>query len=642
MSPPLLRAARAWFGLGSSAASGEHATRVFPSTIQIRPRPVYDAVTRTYNFLGALLGLLILSPLMIGIALAVKLTSPGPALYRGDRVGLGQKTFHIFKFRTMKVGSEQKIGKRLVQQDEDHYTPIGKFLRKYRLDELAQLLNVLRGDMNLVGPRPLRPIFLQDLLAKIPGYDRRYLVRPGITGQAQVRGGYYTTPRHKLFYDVLYIARRSVIMDLQLITLTFLRVMTRIFTAAVLLSWLVLLAVALPNDVHQAMRVSIFGLSVNLLYLGPPTIAGIHLLRREVNRERIYALRTPVDLPLLGFVVISAALLLATRFPVDSLRGLLWWVCNGVVVFYLVLNSRMVTTRRGLLTGTLVGSVALTGTVTVLQAIGGFAAEGRFVQAEGTQDSPLLMASLVTLALPLALSQFRRAQGRVRVLASVAIALLIATAAVTLSRSGMLATAIAVALFAGAQRRALVLAATATAILVAGLALGGDARLSPKQTTHDLVQLVEVQTDMLREFTPTRLAIGAGPRAGWRHFHVGRIHARRADRGDEPNFENTYLRVLVDHGPLGLLFFLAFFAGGLAYMWRNVRALTDRAAAADLRATAAGLTGWALLMLFSDMTARFSTMVLFFASMGLGLGIVLTHRAGPRAVYRLVHYRHRL
>ena len=74
----------------------------------------------------------------------------------------------------------------------------------------------------------------------------------------------------------------------------------------------------------------------------------------------------------------------------------------------------------------------------------------------------------------------------------------------------------------------------------------------------------------------------------------------------------------------------------------NVRALTDRAAAADLRATAAGLTGWALLMLFSDMTARFSTMVLFFASMGLGLGIVLTHRAGPRAVYRLVHYRHRL
>ena len=86
----------------------------------------------------------------------MKLSSPGPALYRGQRVGRNE-IFNILKFRTMKVGSEAKIGKRLVQQDEDHYTSIGRFLRKYRLDELPQLLNVLKRDMNLVGPRPVRP-----------------------------------------------------------------------------------------------------------------------------------------------------------------------------------------------------------------------------------------------------------------------------------------------------------------------------------------------------------------------------------------------------------------------------------------------------------------------------------------------------
>ena len=132
----------------------------FPSVIEVPKKPLYEFFTAVYNVSSAGLGLLILSPLMLIITAAVKLSSPGPALYRGQRVGRNEKIFNILKFRTMKVGSEAKIGKRLVQQDEDHYTSIGRFLRKYRLDELPQLLNVLKRDMNLVGPRPVRPIFL--------------------------------------------------------------------------------------------------------------------------------------------------------------------------------------------------------------------------------------------------------------------------------------------------------------------------------------------------------------------------------------------------------------------------------------------------------------------------------------------------
>ncbi len=150
----LIRTARTWFGVASRR--GDPQRKIFPTEIELPPKPVYEAVTRAYNFLGALAGLLLLSPLLLLIALAVKLTSRGPALYRGARVGRGEAPFDIFKFRTMKTGSEARIGARLVRQDEDHYTSIGKFLRRYRLDELAQLLNVLRGDMNLVGLAAVR------------------------------------------------------------------------------------------------------------------------------------------------------------------------------------------------------------------------------------------------------------------------------------------------------------------------------------------------------------------------------------------------------------------------------------------------------------------------------------------------------
>ena len=145
--------------LGQPVESDVYGKGVFPTLVKIETKPIYEFVTSIYNVLGAGIGLLLLSPLMISIAIAVKWSSPGPAFYVGKRVGRNQKVFNILKFRTMKVGSEAKIGQRLVQQDEDHYTSIGRFLRKYRLDELPQLINVIRRDMNVVGPRPLRPIF---------------------------------------------------------------------------------------------------------------------------------------------------------------------------------------------------------------------------------------------------------------------------------------------------------------------------------------------------------------------------------------------------------------------------------------------------------------------------------------------------
>ncbi|MCA9526475.1 MAG: sugar transferase [Myxococcales bacterium] len=636
----LRRHARAWLGL--HIARPRVPRHVFPTGIELPARPVYEVVTRSYNLLGALLGVVLLSPVMAAIALAVKLTSPGPALYRGERVGRGEKTFHIFKFRTMAVGSEQRIGKRLVRQDEDHYTPIGRFLRKYRLDELAQLLNVLRGDMNLVGPRPMRPVFLAEHKASIPGYSRRFLVRPGITGQAQVRGGYYTRPRHKLFYDLLYIAHRSVLLDLKLIVLTFVRVMTRIFTTVVVLAWLLLMALVLPASWRDAFLVDVGGAGINLIYLVPTLFVIAKVMRQEAT-GRIYALKTPVDRALLGFILVTALIIPLSRFPLAATRGLVWYVCNGVVIFYLVLNGRLVTDRRGTFVATLVGMVALMSLGAIGELLLAMHDGAPFTRAAGSLGSPLLLAPVVVVTLPLAIGRIQQStEVAWRLFYGVAALVLLAAAALTLSRSGILAMALALAVFFWpASRRRAVVALLAAAAIIAGLGLAGDERMSPSRAVTDLQAMASRQADRLALLTPKRMLVGVGARAMPNHLiGSGRDLGRQLE--NTPAMENAWLTLFVDQGPLGLLFFAAFLGGALLFMLRSTRVIEDVVAASDLRAVAAGVAGFAVLMCFSDALYSFPVMLVLWSMLGLGVGTALTHRPGPRAVYRIVHFRHHL
>jgi lipopolysaccharide/colanic/teichoic acid biosynthesis glycosyltransferase len=640
----LSRVARAWLGVAYDR--DVQAPARFPAVAAVPDRPLYEAVTRVYNFAAALTGIVLLSPLLLLIAAAVKLTSPGPALYRGARVGKDQRVFHIFKFRTMQVDAEKRIGKRLVRQDENHYTPIGRFLRKYRLDELAQLFNVLKGDMNLVGPRPMRPIFLEDLLKTVPGYAKRFAVRPGITGLAQVRGGYYTHPRHKLFYDVLYIAGRSVWVDLQLIALTFLRVMTRIFTTGFLLAWLVLMALVLPADVQQQFVLRVAKVELNVLYFVPTLIAVWHVVRREVTDGRLYALRTPLDLPLLGFVLVTALLVPFSRFPMASLRGLVWYVCNGVVVFYVVLNSSLVREKRDTLVSTLVGATAAMGAIAIARMLYTVHSTGELVRLAGTIGNPLLLAGLVVLVTPLAAARLRRATlPRRRALYLAMFLPLLATGVLTLSRSGILALALGLGVyFARGRWRVVAAIAGLWLAFTVAMSFAGDKRLQPSQAVADLQRRVEVQMQVLHRLTATRLVVGTGARTLPSHVAAAAYAAdpTSALRGVPISLENTYLTVLADHGVAGLLFFGAFLFGGLAFMYRSARRITDPAAADDVWATAAGLTAFAFLMLFSDALYRFPLMLMFWAAMGLGIGTALTHLPGPRTYYRLIHYRHQL
>lgn len=200
-----------------------------------------DRARRALNVAVALLGILLTLPLWLLIAVAIKLTSRGPVLYTQVRVGvdkrgtgaqpqdprrkedIGGKPFRIYKFRTMTVDAEAGTGAVWAQKNDCRVTPVGRILRQYRLDELPQLINVLRGEMNVVGPRPERPVIFADLREKIPNYQVRQRAYPGITGHAQINLEYDSTiddVKKKVAYDLEYIDRATFWEDLKIMLKT--------------------------------------------------------------------------------------------------------------------------------------------------------------------------------------------------------------------------------------------------------------------------------------------------------------------------------------------------------------------------------------------------------------------------------------
>jgi lipopolysaccharide/colanic/teichoic acid biosynthesis glycosyltransferase len=162
-------------------------------------------------------GLLIFTlPLLAATACLIKLEDPGPVLYRQSRVGTRGREFTILKFRSIRVDAETDGRPRWAAQRDPRVTRVGAVVRKLRIDELPQILNVLRGDMSFVGPRPEHPYFVADLAKSIPYYDERHRVRPGITGWAQINFPYGAStedPRRKLTYDLYYVKNRSILLD---------------------------------------------------------------------------------------------------------------------------------------------------------------------------------------------------------------------------------------------------------------------------------------------------------------------------------------------------------------------------------------------------------------------------------------------
>lgn len=217
----------------------------------VNRRVISERLKRIVDIAGASVGLLLTAPIFVIVPILIKLDSPGPALFRQQRVGQNRrngnrrrvnaeltserrngdrrkqnyhgKPFYIFKFRTMRQDAEKYSGPIWASKNDPRITSLGRFLRTSRLDEIPQLINVLRGDMSLVGPRPERPFFIEKLRSQIDSYDQRMHVKPGITGLAQVKAGYdqdIDDVRKKLGFDLEYIRRRGVVQDLKIMMKT--------------------------------------------------------------------------------------------------------------------------------------------------------------------------------------------------------------------------------------------------------------------------------------------------------------------------------------------------------------------------------------------------------------------------------------
>jgi lipopolysaccharide/colanic/teichoic acid biosynthesis glycosyltransferase len=183
--------------------------------------PARDVLQRLFDIIAALALLVLSGPLLLAIAAVNSLASTGPTFYTQERVGRGGRRFRILKFRSMRVDAERATGPVFAREGDARCTVFGGWLRRTCLDELPQLWNVLRGEMSLVGPRPERSLFVEEFRLRMPRYDLRHLVRPGITGWAQVNGWRgCTSMTERLRFDLDYVRRRSLLFDLRILLLT--------------------------------------------------------------------------------------------------------------------------------------------------------------------------------------------------------------------------------------------------------------------------------------------------------------------------------------------------------------------------------------------------------------------------------------
>ncbi|GAF64975.1 putative sugar transferase [Bacillus sp. TS-2] len=198
--------------------------------IQVKPFNLtkgQEMVKRLVDVVFSVIMLIPTLPVMVMAALFIKLEDRGPIFFKQERVGKGQKSFHVLKFRSMIVDAEAKTGPVLATSKDDRITKVGAFMRKTRIDELPQLLNVLKGDMSLVGPRPEREFFTRQFTDQNKWFHYRSSVKPGITGYAQVLGNYTTTPERKLKFDLYYIRHYSIWLDIMLLVKTVIVVLNK-------------------------------------------------------------------------------------------------------------------------------------------------------------------------------------------------------------------------------------------------------------------------------------------------------------------------------------------------------------------------------------------------------------------------------
>lgn len=184
--------------------------------IKLKRKPVYDFISRVIDIYLSFVATIFALPFFIIAAVAIKIEDGGPIFYSQKRLGKNGKIFTIYKMRSMKIDAE-KNGAQWAKDEDDRITKVGKFIRKTRIDEIPQLWNIYSGDMKIIGPRPERPELAEEFYKELPEFANRLVIEPGLTGLAQVRGGYDLTPAEKLVHDMEYVETRCFWLDVKIV-----------------------------------------------------------------------------------------------------------------------------------------------------------------------------------------------------------------------------------------------------------------------------------------------------------------------------------------------------------------------------------------------------------------------------------------
>lgn len=193
--------------------------RVYQQELENKEIGFYSKIRRVIDFIISLLSLVIVIPIILLTSIFIMLESPGNPFYVQSRMGFMGKEFNLIKLRSMRTDAE-KNGAQWADKNDPRITKVGRFIRKTRIDELPQIFNVLKGDMSIIGPRPERQIFVEEFVKYIPDFPKRLEVKPGLTGWAQVNGGYEITPEEKLRLDLFYIENRRFLLDVKIVLRT--------------------------------------------------------------------------------------------------------------------------------------------------------------------------------------------------------------------------------------------------------------------------------------------------------------------------------------------------------------------------------------------------------------------------------------
>jgi len=598
----------------------------------------FEILSWLIEALLALVGLVLLSPAFLLIAALIKLADGGSVFYRGERVGNGERIFRIYKFRTLMEGAEQKIGARLINAEDRkvHYSRIGRFLKRTKLDELPQLFNVILGDMRLAGPRPLRPIFLQDFKREIPNYARRFAVPPGITGIAQLRGGYYTPPRNKLRYDLIYIKNRCLFLDFKLVLLTFVKILNRWLSAGFFILFLFLFVSLVPASSQLALFFSLFGTEINLAYVFIIVVATGIFLKNSPSRFTFY--RCPLNLPLLLFLVLGILSAAFSAEPYDDLRGAGYYAVTGFLVSLMIVNNEV---TKGFIAW-MIRIIALTSVfISLLGLFQIFILNHAYVLASdlvtkekmiedytrlsSTLGNPVVLSVYLVLGIPLLLSEVSCARTqRERDFWLVCATISFVGIFFTQTRVGLFALLVTGTVFLSRRLSHAVSFLGVFLLSVLFLISLGVPRFSVPRMHGEVTKWLSEKTPVLRTIPARQWLIGgSGPiKKTLRSTESPDSHLTSAPE-EEVSIQNMHVTWILERGVIGWVILMWIIFSALMSMKRAYNRIKDPELRVILWAIISSVLGFLVSMNAMNTFHNLTLQIFFWSLIGIGLGIVI-------------------